>query len=73
MAEKVKKILRDNNGDISEEKKTELVLELGDVLWYISAIARDLNVTLADVAQYNIAKLASRANRNKLQGDGDTR
>ena len=48
-------------------------LELGDVLWYISALADDLGVSLEDVVKANVNKLYSRKARNKLQGDGDNR
>jgi NTP pyrophosphatase (non-canonical NTP hydrolase) len=48
-------------------------LELGDVLWYISALADDLGVTLEEVAQANVDKLKSRMERNKIKGDGDNR
>lgn len=37
-----------------------LVQELGDVLWYISAIATELGVDLETVAQGNIDKLKAR-------------
>ncbi len=73
VAEKVKKILRDKKGVISEEKKQELLMELGDVLWYIAKFARELGVSLDDVAEKNIEKLYSRLERGKISGDGDNR
>lgn len=50
-----------------------LMKELGDVLWFIAAIADDLNLTLEQVAQCNYDKLASRAERGALGGSGDNR
>lgn len=47
--------------------------ELGDCLWFISAIAADNGFTLEDVAIGNIAKLTDRKNRGVLQGSGDNR
>jgi NTP pyrophosphatase (non-canonical NTP hydrolase) len=73
VAEKIKKVIRDNNGIISEEKKEEIKKELGDVLWYVANLAKELNIDLDDVAQGNIEKLFSRMERNKIHGDGDNR
>ena len=73
VAEKVKKILRDDGGKCTCEKKEELKKELGDVLWYISNIASELGLDLDDIAKNNIEKLASRKARNKIQGSGDDR
>ncbi len=67
VAEKVKKNIRDG------KSLDGVGLELGDVLWYISALADDLGVTLEEVAQANVDKLRSRMERNKISGDGDHR
>ena len=72
-ADKVKKILRDKDGTISDEDRDLIVKELGDTLWYIAAIARYLGVPLSEVASENIDKLESRRQRNKLHGEGDER
>ena len=69
----MKKVLRDNDGVISEEKREEITKELGDVLWYIANLSKELNVSLEDVAQKNIEKLQSRQQRNELHGSGDNR
>lgn len=73
VAEKVKKILRDKNGEMSEETKKDLIKEVGDVLWYISELSRELGFKLEDVAKINMEKLQSRKDRNQLHGDGDNR
>ena len=72
-ADKVKKMLRDKGGVISEEDKNEVVKELGDVLWYLANIARYLDVSFEDVAKMNIEKLTSRKNRGVVHGSGDNR
>lgn len=72
-ADKLKKIYRDNGGELTGEKRHALKLELGDVLWYAAAIATELGYDLADVAGSNIAKLASRKERGTLAGSGDNR
>lgn len=73
VAEKVKKMIRDDKGVLSPERRDAIVLELGDVIWYIGSLANDLGVTLEEVAQRNLDKLAKRKESNKLKGDGDER
>lgn len=73
VAEKIKKVIRDSNGIITQEKKEEIKKELGDVLWYIANLAHELNIDLEDVAGSNIEKLFSRMERDKVHGDGDNR
>lgn len=73
VAEKYKKIIRDKEGIISKQDKTELVKELGDVLWYIAVLADYLDVSLDELAKSNIEKLFSRKERKVLSGKGDNR
>ena len=73
IAEKIKKVIRDEAGIVSEQKKEEIKKELGDVLWYLSQIATELGLSLSDVAKLNIEKLRSRLERNKISGSGDNR
>ncbi|QQS41336.1 MAG: nucleoside triphosphate pyrophosphohydrolase family protein [Acidobacteriota bacterium] len=56
----VKKIQRDHGGEISDEIRAKLKDELGDVLWYISACADELGLTLEEIAEFNVGKLAKR-------------
>lgn len=72
-AEKVKKIMRDNDGVISNEQRTALVQELGDVLWYVTRAASELGESLSRVATANMEKLLDRKARGVLGGSGDTR
>lgn len=73
VAEKFKKIIRDDGGKINDEKKLEIEKELGDVLWYVSQIAAELKIDLESVAKTNIKKLESRQKRNCIKGQGDNR
>lgn len=73
VAEKLGKIIRDKESIISESDRQEIIKELGDVLWYVAALARELNSTMAYVANTNLTKLAKRASENKLSGSGDNR
>lgn len=60
VANVVKKIQRDFGGQMNDEIRDRLKDELGDVLWYISACADELGLTLDEIAEYNVGKLAKR-------------
>jgi len=70
---KLKKVMRDKGGNIDDEFKEYAAGELGDVLWYLAECASSLDLSLDEVAEANIKKLASRQDRGKLKGEGDTR
>lgn len=73
VSEKIKKIIRDFGGVMSNEQKEEIKKELGDVLWYVSAISRELGFSMEEVADKNLEKLGKRAEEGKLHGKGDNR
>jgi NTP pyrophosphatase (non-canonical NTP hydrolase) len=73
VAEKVKKLLRDDGGVLSEERRAALAGELGDVLWYVAQVATEADLDLAEIAQANLDKLRSRQERGVLSGSGDQR
>ena len=73
VAGKIKKVFRDKDGEINEETKSALKAELGDVLWYLAQVATELDLTLDEIAEHNIAKLYDRLERGKIKGDGDNR
>ena len=68
VANKVKKILRDGDFD-----RKAIADEIGDCLWYIAALCRDLEIDMAEVALKNLSKLKSRQERGTIQGSGDNR
>ena len=68
VANKVKKMLRDGDFD-----RASIAAEIGDVLWYIAALSRDLNIDLHDLAMGNLEKLYGRKARGTLKGSGDKR
>ena len=72
-ADKVKKLYRDQDGKLDKETKHLLMIEVGDILWYVAKTARELGYTLDEVAHANIEKLASRQKRKTLHGFGDNR
>lgn len=73
VAEKFKKILRDKDQTISEEDRVLILKELGDVVWYVGAIALELDSDLAEVIQINFTKLMDRKIRGEIHGEGDER
>ncbi len=73
VAGKIKKIFRDHQGEITPEDRQALKKELGDVLWYLTQICTELDLSLEEVAETNLVKLFSRLERGKIKGDGDDR
>ena len=73
VAEKVKKVIRDEDGIITHRKRSEIAKEIGDVLWYIATICSELDLKIELIAEANIQKLISRKERDKIHGNGDNR
>ena len=73
VADKYKKIIRDKGGVMSDEDRTEILKEIGDCLWYLSAICTDIGMPLDHGALMNLQKLNSRLERNMIKGSGDNR
>lgn len=69
----VKRILRDDGGHLTDKRTTDIVMELGDVLWYVAMIADELEVPLSEIAHLNLSKLQHRRETNKLHGKGSDR
>jgi NTP pyrophosphatase (non-canonical NTP hydrolase) len=73
VAEKIKKIYRDDNGVVTPEAEAKIRKELGDALWYIANICSELCIDLESVAIANVDKLQDRKDRGVLKGSGDNR
>ena len=82
VADKIKKLYRDEGlagltswgqGVVVEEHKESIAKELGDVLWYIAAMANEIDMSLEEIAQMNYNKLIKRRETNTLHGSGDDR
>jgi NTP pyrophosphatase (non-canonical NTP hydrolase) len=72
-ANQVKKILRDDACELTEERAAAIGKEIGGVLWYAADLAFCIGLNLGDIARENLDVLASRQERGTLQGDGDDR
>ncbi len=58
---------------ITGERRNRMINELGDVLWYVSQVAHELEITLQDVGENNIGRLKERIKIGKIRGDGSDR
>jgi NTP pyrophosphatase (non-canonical NTP hydrolase) len=77
VVDKIKKLWRNrgvtDGALLTLEERLAVLHELGDVLWYIAALAAELGASLDDVASLNIKKLEDRAQRGVIKSEGDTR
>lgn len=73
VADKLKKVIRDNDGVLTDPVRDAVAAELGDVMWYVAVLASELDYNLDEIMAKNLAKLASRQQRGVLTGSGDTR
>lgn len=78
-AEHMGKAMRDDNYGVggkttlTDERRVKMIKELGDILWYVQAGARELGIPLSQVALVNLEKLCDRGERDALKGSGDDR
>ncbi len=73
LADKVKKVIRDKNGQFYIADLSAIALELGDMLWYAANLAKVLGYDLSDIAKMNIEKINGRVERGTIHGTGDNR
>lgn len=73
VAGQLKRVERDDGDVITDDRREKLKLELGDCLWYMASLAAELGLTLNEIAEANLAKLADRKARKALHGSGDQR
>lgn len=60
VANNVKKIYRDDRSLLTIDRRRQVEEELGDVLWYVAVLAKEINADLGTVAEGNLAKLQRR-------------
>lgn len=73
VADKIKKVIRDEGGKVDEQRRLDVAKEIGDVLWYCAVLASDLGFELEEIGRMNYEKLKSRKERGKIGGSGDNR
>ena len=73
VSELVKKMIRDDGGTLTNQRREKLLKELGDVLWYVAVVAHEAGLMLGDVAQVNLDKLSRRKSEGKITGSGSDR
>ena len=73
VAGKIKRIIRDDELEVSYDRRSQIAAEIGDVLWYCARLADELDLKFSFIAHSNIAKLLDRQNRDAIKGEGDNR
>ena len=73
VADKLKKVIRDNGGVLTDPVRDAVAKELGDTMWYLAVLAWEMDYNLNEIAQMNLDKLASRQQRGVISGSGDNR
>jgi hypothetical protein len=73
VADKLKKVIRDDDGVLTDPVRDAVAKELGDCMWYLAVLAYEMDYDLNEIAQINIDKLNSRRERGVLSGSGDNR
>lgn len=71
--EKWKKIVAYKDGVVSDQDHKEIKKELGDVVWYVALMAHSLDMSLGEIMELNLQKLADRKKRGVQKGKGDNR
>lgn len=73
VANKVKKIYRDDNGVVTPERLAQIIKELGGTFWYLAMLMNELGVEGSEVLAANIDSLDRRSRNGTIHGDGDDR
>ncbi|MCA9325203.1 nucleoside triphosphate pyrophosphohydrolase family protein [Candidatus Saccharibacteria bacterium] len=73
IVEKWKKAVAYREGKFDDEQFADFKKELADVIWYIAVLADSLDLSLEEIMEQNVAKLADRKKRGVIKGAGDNR
>lgn len=61
VAEEIKKCVRDDDGRVSFKRKEDIILEVGDVFYYLAQLAKTLNLTFEEIAEASLEKFEKKA------------
>lgn len=64
VANAIKKVWREHEGEVTPDERRAIADELGDVLWYLVQLATELHISLEDVALRNLAKTRERYSKH---------
>ena len=67
VATEVKKVIRNDNGLVTVERRLRIISEIGDVLWYAHGILTELNATDYDALVVTSLKLHMRQRDKTLR------
>lgn len=59
-ADHTKKLIFHGKDDYHDERREKMILELGDVMWYVMQGCRGLGITLEELIERNVEKLSAR-------------
>lgn len=72
VAGKIKRVFR-GDFELNDETREIIAKELGDVLWYLSALSFELGYSLNEIAELNLLKIKDRVEKGTQRGSGDDR
>jgi len=70
IANKLKKVTRDDHDIITNEKREEVTDEIGDLFWYLMMLCYELKINPELVLLHNKSKLATRQAKNTIHDKG---
>ena len=53
----IKKLFRDDDNKLDDNRKKRIMSELGDTMWYLTGICRRIDCTIEDILKLSIEKV----------------
>ena len=67
-ADQVKKMYRNEEGEITPDRRAKIIGECGDTMWYIAMLLKTIGSSMDEAAEANIKKLSARAKAGTIKG-----